>query len=103
MGISYQIRDDLNEFREQNAAEKIADFPFLIALLNGQFSEQKMNDVADFRKVVVENELDKKAQQTLDDYVVKCYTELDKLQNKKLRLSLYGILGKIFKPLAENV
>lgn len=103
MGISYQIRDDLNEFREQNATEKIEDFPFLIALLNGQFSEQNTNDVAAFRKVVLENELDIKAQQTLDDYVLKCYTELDKLQNKKLRLSLYGILGKIFKPLAENV
>jgi len=102
MGISYQIRDDLNEFREQNTTEKIADFPFLIVLLNGQFSEQDINGVDAFRKVVLENELDKKAQKTLDKYVLQCYAELDKLQNAKLRLSLYGILGKIFKPLAEN-
>lgn len=102
MGISYQIRDDLNEFREENATEKIADFPFLVALLNGEYSGQNMSEVGVFRKVVLANQLDKKAQLTLDDYVQKCYAELDKLQNKKLRLSLYGILGKIFKPLAAN-
>ncbi len=33
-GIAYQIRDDLNEFKEKNEDEKIADFPFLVALLN---------------------------------------------------------------------
>jgi len=101
-GISYQIRDDLNEFKEENFNEKIADFPFLIALLNGQATQQTFSDVSDFRKQVIKNNLDKKAEETLNNFVQKCYAELDKLQNAKLRLSLYGVLGKIFKPMAAN-
>lgn len=96
-GISYQIRDDLNEFKEHNSNEKTADFPFLIAMLNGQSSAQSFSDVREFRKQVIENKLDKKSENILDDYVLQCYAELDKLQNAKLRLSLYGVLGKIFK------
>jgi geranylgeranyl pyrophosphate synthase len=102
-GISYQIRDDLNEFTEQNKNEKIADFPFLIALLNGQFSKQTASDVKEFRSQIIENKLDKKAEIMLNDFVSDCYAELDKLQNAKLRLSLYALLGKIFKPLIAHV
>jgi len=29
--------------------------------------------------------------------VDKCYRELNRLQNLKLRLSLYGLMGKVFK------
>jgi geranylgeranyl diphosphate synthase type II len=98
-GISYQIRDDLNEFKEESIEEKIADFPFLIALLNGQATQQTFVDVYEFRKQIIDNRLNKKAEETLDDFLQKSYAELDKLQNAKLRLSLYGVLGKIFKPL----
>ncbi|MDO9153363.1 MAG: polyprenyl synthetase family protein [Paludibacter sp.] len=97
-GISYQIRDDLNEFKEENFDEKITDFPFLVALLNGQATQQTFGDVSAFRKQVIESSLNKKAAEALDGFVQKCYAELDKLQNAKLRLSLYGVLGKIFKP-----
>lgn len=102
-GISYQIRDDLDEFKEKNRHEKVADFPFFVALLNGQTTEQIFTDVKRFRKQVIENGIDKKVELILDDFVKQCYTELDKLQNKKLRLSLYGVLGKIFKPMVANV
>jgi len=101
-GISYQIRDDLNEFKEENSKEKVADFPFLIAMLNGQASEKTFTSVAEFRKQILTNNLHSKAEIILNDYVQKCYAELDKLQNAKLRLSLYGILGKIFKPIAAD-
>jgi geranylgeranyl pyrophosphate synthase len=101
-GIAYQIRDDLNEFREQNENEKIADFPFLIALLNGRTSEHTYEHVDEFRMHVTAYGLDKKAEKMLDGFVLNCYAELDKLQNAKLRLSLYGVLGKIFKSAAAN-
>lgn len=101
-GIAYQIRDDLNEYREQNKNEKTADFPFLIALLNGRTSVHTLNHVDEFRRQVSAYGLDKEAERLLDDFVLKCYGELDKLQNAKLRLSLYGVLGKIFKSLAAN-
>jgi len=101
-GIAYQIRDDLHEFREQNENEKTADFPFLIALLNGRTSAETYNHVDEFRRQVTACGLDKEAERLLDDFVLKCYAELDKLRNAKLRLSLYGVLGKIFKPAAAN-
>ncbi|HPF51364.1 MAG TPA: polyprenyl synthetase family protein [Draconibacterium sp.] len=100
-GISYQIRDDLNEFREERNEEKIKDYPFLIALLNEQYSG-KLSDMGIFREKILERQLDIKAQTILDEYVGHCYSELDKLDNSRLRLSLYGVLGKIFKPLAAD-
>lgn len=96
-GISYQIRDDLNEFREDEKNGKISDFPFLIALLNDANEGYNFNQIAEFRKKVIELGLDKKADDILNNYIQQCYNELDKLSNSKLRLSLYGVLGKIFK------
>ncbi len=102
LGIAYQIRDDLNEFEENNEQEKIADFPFLIAMLNGHSSKLVFNDVMEFRTLVSERGLIDKAGDMLDSFVLKCYTQLDKLQNAKLRLSLYGVVGKIFKPVVAD-
>jgi geranylgeranyl diphosphate synthase type II len=108
-GIAYQIRDDLNEFEEHNADEKINDFPFLIALFNerlwekqNELSENGLVNAIEFRKQIVENNLVLKAEDILQKYVEKCYSELDKLENAKLRLSLYGVLGKLFKPINAN-
>lgn len=96
-GIAYQIRDDLNEFRAEEKDEVISDFPFLIALLNETIVEQEFNELKEFRLKVLAHGLDKQADIILSDYVQRCYDELDKLSNLKLRLSLYGVLGKIFK------
>jgi len=104
-GIAYQIRDDLNEFREENDLKHAFDFPFLLALLNrdlngesdtfpelvksGNFEQLQES----FRKYNIEDH----AQKFLDDYIHKCYTELENIENVKLRLSLYGVMGKVFK------
>lgn len=96
-GISYQIRDDLDEFRAEEVGEKISDFPFLIALLNDTNEGHHFDELSRFREQVLELGLDKKADEILNSYIQLCYDELDKLNNAKLRLSLYGILGKIFK------
>ncbi|NQU51252.1 MAG: polyprenyl synthetase family protein [Bacteroidetes bacterium] len=108
-GIAYQIRDDLNEFQENNREEKINDFPFLIALLNEYYSEKNnilsekaLSDIGEFRKQIVAGNLILKAENILNEYVDKCYSQLDELQNAKLRLSLYGVIGKIFKPINAN-
>uniref|UniRef100_UPI0032174F56 polyprenyl synthetase family protein n=1 Tax=uncultured Draconibacterium sp. TaxID=1573823 RepID=UPI0032174F56 len=101
-GISYQIRDDLNEFGEPHPKEKTADFPLLVAMLNGQATSKTFRSVAEFRKQILASDLHSKAEEILNQYVQKCYAELDKLQNAKLRLSLYGILGKLFKPIESN-
>ncbi len=105
-GVAYQIRDDINEFEEENKDEKIEDFPFLIALLNGHFTEKRetvpeniFTDLTEFREKIDEKNLLEKAKAILENYTENCYRELDKLQNSKLRLSLYGVLGKVFKPI----
>ncbi len=105
-GIAYQIRDDLNEFEEHNLDEKVNDFPFLIALLNEHFSTQEnkisanvLANSKEFRKQITDMQLVLKAEEVLSEYVERCYSELDKLQNAKLRLSLYGVIGKLFKPI----
>ncbi len=101
-GVAYQIRDDLNEFEEKNETEKIDDFPFLMALINELPQWEEVANVADFRKKVEQEELVKKAKEFLNLYTRKCYAELDNLENLKLRLSLYGIMGKLFKTFDLN-
>jgi len=104
-GIAYQIRDDLNEFREEDSLEQMQHFPFLLALLNERFSEnghqlrlaelEKMDSIQ-LRQVIVDEQVDRHAEAFLKLYVDKCYQELDQLQNLKLKLSLYGVMGKVF-------
>jgi len=104
-GIAYQIRDDLNEFREENELKHAFDFPFLLAILNRDmngespaFSEVLHSDKMEilekyFRQFTVEQ----KAAKYLEQYIQKCHFELNKLESSKLRLSLYGLMGKVFK------
>ena len=104
-GISYQIKDDLNEFRDENHNAQIHHFPFLLALLNEKLKEEghsdrmeklAMADSGGLRQVLIDEQVDKHADAFLSLYVDKCYQELDQLQNLKLKLSLYGVMGKIF-------
>ncbi|WP_430973389.1 polyprenyl synthetase family protein [Sunxiuqinia rutila] len=104
-GIAYQIRDDLNEFQDGHHQEQMHHFPFLLALLNERFIEKgKSECLADLgkmkfqqiRQLIVDERIDEYAEAFLKLYVEKCYHELDQLQNLKLKLSLYGVMGKIF-------
>lgn len=104
-GIAYQIRDDLSEFRERHNAGHPFDFPFLLAILR----EKMLNEKAFFSRIIEEKNMtlirenisiyriDLLAERYFRDYVEKCYSELDNLQNQKLRLGLYVLMGKVFK------
>lgn len=104
-GIAYQIRDDLNEFREENHSANLLDFPFLISLLNGKMKRDnqelasilKENNQNMFRENVEKFGITHLTEQYLQNYVDNCYAELDKLDNQKMRLGLYSVMGKIFK------
>lgn len=105
-GIAYQIRDDLNEFKERRDDEKINDFPFLIALLNENLTDKPDNvhlipgkhlNIGVVREKINELKVDLKAEAILQSYITKCYATLDNLTNTGLRLNLYRILGKVFK------
>lgn len=104
-GIAYQIRDDLNEFRSESKHEHAHHFPFLLALLREKYFNNDERDKLELlsvakidviRELIVEEQVDKHADAFLKLYVDKCYNELDQLQNLKLKLSLYGVMGKIF-------
>ncbi|VAW16808.1 Geranylgeranyl diphosphate synthase [hydrothermal vent metagenome] len=104
-GVAYQIRDDLNEFREEDIRGDAFDFPFLLVLLNREFKREG-HSIAEIlhrgtikllREYFQEFNIEGKATKYLQEYVGKCYSELDKLQNLKLRLSLYNVMGKVFK------
>ncbi len=104
-GMAYQIKDDLDEFREANEHTQPADYPLLLSLLaqnpdesllaNLQLIYAEM-DREQMTGLIREKEIDQKAEQLLHEFTDKAYRELDKLENLKMKLSLYTVLGKIF-------
>ena len=53
-------------------------------------------DIELLKEIVSRYNIEDEAKIFLDKYVENCYQRLDKLQNMRLRLSLYRIMGKIF-------
>ncbi len=104
-GMAYQIKDDLDEFREANEHTHPADYPLLLSLL-AENSKDILpenlrqlyieNNRTQFAELIHEMEIDRKAEQLLQEFTNKAYHELDKLDNLKMKLSLYTVLGKIF-------
>lgn len=104
-GIAYQIKDDLDEFRESNEHTHPGDYPLLLSLL---IKHSDIDLAATIRKLYLENNrtaldklildknMDHEGQLLLDEFTKKAYRELDKLENLKMKLSLYTVLGKIF-------
>lgn len=104
-GMAYQIKDDLDEFREANEHTQVADYPLLLSILAENLDESQLtnlrliyaeNDRLEISALILEHEIDRKAEVLLQEYTDKAYRELDKIENLKMRLSLYTVLGKIF-------
>ena len=105
-GMAYQIKDDLDEFREANEHTHPADYPLLLSLLAqnteaGAASETIRlfyfeNNRVQLDALIREKGIDQKADQLLQEYTAKAYSELNKLENLKMKLSLYTVMGKIF-------
>ncbi|WP_372776437.1 polyprenyl synthetase family protein [Mangrovibacterium sp.] len=105
-GIAYQIRDDLQEYRTETEQQQRHHFPFLLTLLKERLQETQRQpvveqlpqmDLVQIRDLIAREQVDRHTDAFQRLYVEKCYRELDRLQNLKLRLSLYGLLGKLFK------
>jgi geranylgeranyl pyrophosphate synthase len=104
-GMAYQIKDDLDEYRESNEHTQVADYPLMLSLL-AENAPELMNE--DLRIAYAENDkiqvsewinshqIVQKADELLHEYTSKAYNELDQLGNLKMKLSLYTVLGKIF-------
>lgn len=104
-GTAYQIKDDLDEFRESNEQTHPADYPLLLSLLikytettshEGIRQLYADNNRAGLDLLILDRKVDHQAELILQDYIRRAYAELDKLENLKMKLSLYTVLGKIF-------
>jgi len=104
-GMAYQIKDDLDEFRDANEHTQATDYPLLLSLLAQNPDESAIENLqriyAENNHLLIsgliqEKEIDQKAEQLLQEYTDKAYRELDQLGNLKMKLSLYTVLGKIF-------
>jgi len=104
-GIAYQIKDDLDEFAEAKEHTLPADYPLLLSLLVQNTDGSSVEEIQKFYaegngKLLVEliraDGIDQKARDLLQEYTNKAYQELDKLENLKMKLSLYNVLGKVF-------
>jgi len=104
-GMAYQIKDDLDEFRDTNDFTQPADYPLLLSLLvqhteeSGHENLQRLftaNNKSLIAGLIREKGIDQKAETLLHEFTDKAYRELDKLENLKMKLSLYTVLGKIF-------
>ena len=102
-GIAYQVRDDLEEFQNNKSVLRWHDFPFLIAFLreqlNGSAGNRFLPDLRyDELKEHIEKEgIEGKVAVIIGAQADQAYRVLERLQNLPLKLSLYGVMGKIFK------
>ena len=103
--MAYQIKDDLDEFREANEHTQAADYPLLLSILAENLDDSQLtnlrliyaeSDRLQISALILEHEIDRKAEVLLQEYTDKAYRELDKIENLKMRLCLYTVLGKIF-------
>ena len=104
-GMAYQIKDDLDEYRESNEHTQVADYPLMLSLLAENAPELMNEDLriayAENNKTLVSDwinshQIAEKADELLHEYTSKAFGELNKLGNLKMKLSLYTVLGKIF-------
>lgn len=102
-GIAYQVRDDLEEFQLAVTPMSWHDFPFLVALLKEQLNGSSPDlpltcmDIEEIKELIFNQNICPKTSAIVTGHVEKAYASLDKLTNLPLKLSLYGVLGKIFR------
>ena len=102
-GIAYQVRDDLEEFQNNTSFLRWHDFPFLISTLREQIngyapaSELINLNPEEISRLINSENIVLKTAAVVSGYVEKAYASLDNLSNLRLKLSLFGVLGKMFK------
>lgn len=102
-GMAYQVRDDLEEYQLSIDPLHWHDFPFLVALLkeqlNGSAPPEEITSLglSELQALIDESQIGKKTAQIITELVDMAYASLEKLSNIRLKLSLFGVMGKIFK------
>ncbi|GAP70340.1 geranylgeranyl pyrophosphate synthase [Bacteroidales bacterium 6E] len=105
MGIAYQIRDDIHEFREERDDRKFSDYPVMLSLLVEKVDQDTKrqfvsfisnNQWLDVHSLLENAQIPDAADKLLQTHVANAYRLLDQLNNFRMRLSLYSLMGKIF-------
>jgi geranylgeranyl pyrophosphate synthase len=106
IGTAYQIKDDIEDFKNEAGDFEIYKPSVLISLLqeklNGKvladFHEAyRVNNINIIRKLAEKNTIDQEAEVLLTEYIDKSKECLDRFQNTGLKMALHEILGNIFK------
>jgi geranylgeranyl pyrophosphate synthase len=106
IGIAYQIKDDLQDFRGQHGEIEHKKPSILLSLLlkslpsDEKKSLQDAFDTDDLGKIhsfIERYKINDMTEDLLRDYITMAKACLDNIQNLGLKLALHEILGKIFK------
>lgn len=105
MGIAYQIRDDIHEFREERQERKFSDYPVMLSLLDEKVDRETKIQMESYIRNAKWDEvhslmdrfhIPEMADKLLQSHVSNAYRLLDQLNNFRMRLSLYALMGKLF-------
>ena len=106
IGIAYQIKDDLEDFKDEAGEFEIYKPSVLISLLQEKLTGTELtdfqdayreNDIKIIRKLAEGSTIDQEAEMLLSDYIKESKECLDGFYNTGLKMALHEILGNIFK------
>jgi geranylgeranyl pyrophosphate synthase len=106
IGIAYQIKDDIDDFKDEAGDFEIYKPSVLISLLQEKLTGTELtdfqdayreNDIKIIRKLAEGSTIDQEAEMLLSDYIKESKECLDGFYNTGLKMALHEILGNIFK------
>lgn len=106
VGIAYQIKDDIEDFKNANGDFEIHKPSVLVSMLseslspddNTHFRHAFLNGEIDtIKKLVSDYNIRQSSEDLLNEYIKESDNTLDSFQNIGLKMALHEILGNIFK------
>ena len=106
VGIAYQIKDDIEDFKDTSGDFEIYKPSVLISLLQEKLNETDTilfhdaflkNNIKFIRQLADSSMIDKEAEELLLEYIKEAKDCLDDFHNTGLKMALHEILGNIFK------
>ena len=106
LGVAYQIKDDLSDFKGNKGDICAGNLSILVSILfesipmENRYSVQALlndNKSQEVFALMDTHDIELKTTQLLEDYIQKAYNCLDKIETVGLKLALYEIMGKIFR------
>ena len=106
VGIAYQIKDDLKDFKSADGHYEIHKPSVLLSMLTGKLlpDDKKLfedayqkNDIGAIQQMVESFNINQGAEDLLKNYIKETNNSLDSFQNTGLKMALHEILGNIFK------